>query len=245
MKCPGQDMRHWKPGDIFDISCPQCGKRIEFFKDEVRRRCKSCGAQVTNPRIDFGCAEWCAYAEQCVGNLPVELKGKKRESLKQRIALEMRRVFGRDSKRINHANEVVRFAEEILKGEGGDPAVVIAASYLHDIGIREAERKYNSTAGKYQERESPPIARNILERLNADRDMIDEVCDLIARHHSPGQIQTLNFQILWEADSLVNLEDASERDLDQIKEMVQATFKTSTGKRLANALLLDKLDKSS
>jgi HD superfamily phosphodiesterase len=238
-------MRHWKPGDIFDVSCPRCRKKIEFFKDEVRRRCKSCGAQVTNPKIDFGCAEWCAYAEQCVGNLPVELKGKKRESLKQRIALEMRRVFGRDSKRINHANEVVRFAEEILKDEGGDPAVVIAASYLHDIGIQEAERKYNSTAGKYQEREGTLIARNILERLGTDRDMIDEVCDLITRHHSPGQIQTLNFQILWEADSLVNLDDATERDLDQIKEMVQATFKTSTGKRLAKALLLDKLDKSS
>jgi HD superfamily phosphodiesterase len=175
----------------------------------------------------------------------VELKEKKRESLKQRIASEMRRVFGRDSKRINHANRVVRFAEEILKDEGGDPAVVIAASYLHDIGIHEAERKYNSTAGKYQERESLPIARKILENLGTDRDMIDEVCDLIAYHHSPGQIQTLNFQILWEADTLVNLEDATEGELDQIKQAIEATFKTSTGKRLARALLLDELDKSS
>ena len=245
MKCPGQDMRHWKPGDIFDIPCPQCGKKIEFFKDEVRRRCKSCGAQITNPKIDFGCAEWCAYAEQCVPNLSAELKQKKGESLKQRIASEMRRVFGGDSKRINHANKVVRFAEEILRGERGDPAVVIAASYLHDIGIHEAETKYNSTAGKYQEREGPPIARNILERLEVDRDMTDEVCDLIAHHHSPGQIQTLNFQILWEADTLVNLEDATEGELDQIKELIEATFKTSTGKRLAKELLIDKLDKSS
>jgi HD superfamily phosphodiesterase len=232
-------MRHWKPGDIFDISCPQCGKKIEFFKDEVRRRCKSCGAQVTNPKIDFGCAEWCAYAEQCMGTLPGELKEKKRETLKQRIASEMRRVFGGDSKRINHANKVVKFAEEILRDEGGNPAVVIAASYLHDIGIHEAERKYNSTAEKYQERKGPPIARNILERLGTNRDMTDEVCDLIAHHHSPGQVQTLNFQILWEADTLVNLEEATEGELDQIKQAIEATFKTSTGKRLARALLLD------
>jgi len=34
MKCPGQDMRFWKPGDIFDTQCPKCGRRIEFFKDE-------------------------------------------------------------------------------------------------------------------------------------------------------------------------------------------------------------------
>ena len=245
MKCPGQDLRYWKPGDIFDVSCPKCGNKIEFFRDDVRRRCKSCGVQVTNPKIDFGCGDWCAYAEQCVGNLPVELKEKRRKFLKERIALEMGKVSGKDRKRINHANGVVRFAEEILKGEGGDPTVVIAASYLHDIGIHEAERKYNSTAGDYQEREEPPIARNILERLGVNREITDEVCDLIAHHHSPGHIQTLNFRILWEADSLVNLQEAADKEPDQIKKMVEGTFKTSTGKRLAKALLLDKLNNHS
>ncbi|MFX1555119.1 MAG: HD domain-containing protein, partial [Promethearchaeota archaeon] len=82
--------------------------------------------------------------------------------MRDRIAAEMRRIFGRDQKRINHANRVVQLAEEILKVEGGDPAVVIAASYLHDIGIHEAEKKYNSPAGHYQEIEGPPIARSIL-----------------------------------------------------------------------------------
>ena len=147
MKCPGQERRHWKPEDIFDVFCPRCGKKIEFFKDDVRRWCKSCGAQVNNPRIDFGCVEWCTYAEQCVGNLPGQVNEKRRGFFRDRIASEMRKVFGNDRKRINHANRVVRFAEEILHGEGGDPTVVITASYLHDIGIREAERKYNSTAG--------------------------------------------------------------------------------------------------
>jgi len=170
---------------------------------------------------------------------------KREEFLKERIASEMRKVFGKDRKRINHAKRVVQFAEEILKGEGGDPAVIIAASYLHDIGIHEAEGKYNSAAGDYQEREGPPIARNILERLGADRNMIDEVCDLIAHHHSPGRIRTLNFKILWEADSLVNLDQAADKELDQIKEVIEITFKTSAGKGLAKALLLDKLDNAS
>jgi hypothetical protein len=244
MKCPGQDLRYWKPGDIFDVSCPQCGKKIEFFKDDVRRRCKSCGAQVTNPRIDFGCAEWCAYAEQCMGKLPTELKEKRGEFLKDRIASEMRRVFGKDSKRIDHAKKVVRFAEEMVKGEDGDPAVVIAASYLHDIGIHEAERKYKSAAGNYQKREGPPIARAILESLGANRAMIDEVCNLIAHHHSPGHIQTRNFQILWEADCLANLEEATDGELGRMRGLIEVTFKTSMGKRLAKALLFDKLGDS-
>ncbi|MFH1438554.1 MAG: hypothetical protein ABIJ56_22790 [Pseudomonadota bacterium] len=67
MKCPGQDTRYWKPGDIFSVECPNCGAAIEYFKDEVRRRCKSCKKIVPNPKINLGCVEWCEYAEQCVG----------------------------------------------------------------------------------------------------------------------------------------------------------------------------------
>jgi hypothetical protein len=29
MKCPGQDMREWKPGDIFEIICP-CAVRARW-----------------------------------------------------------------------------------------------------------------------------------------------------------------------------------------------------------------------
>ena len=57
MKCPGTDMKFWKPGDIFDIDCPKCGKRVEFFKDEVKSKW-SCGHIIVNPKIDFACAEW-------------------------------------------------------------------------------------------------------------------------------------------------------------------------------------------
>ena len=69
MKCPGQDMRYWKPGDIFDASCPKCGSMVEFFKDEVRRKCR-CGHLMTNPKLNLGCAEWCPHAEQCTGAVP-------------------------------------------------------------------------------------------------------------------------------------------------------------------------------
>ncbi len=68
MKCPGQDMRNWKPGDIFDVECPQCGNAVEFFKDEGTRRCGQCGNKVVNPRMDPGCAGHCEFAAQCLGD---------------------------------------------------------------------------------------------------------------------------------------------------------------------------------
>jgi len=73
MKCPGQDMRYWKPGDIYEIACPNCGRPVEFFKDETTRRCKGCGEKVANPKMDFGCAAYCQYAAACLGEIGPEL----------------------------------------------------------------------------------------------------------------------------------------------------------------------------
>jgi len=67
LRCPGQDQRFWKPDDIFDVKCPGCGQTVEFFKDEPKLKCRECGQTVINPKIDLGCAQWCRYAEQCLG----------------------------------------------------------------------------------------------------------------------------------------------------------------------------------
>jgi len=67
LRCPGQDQRFWKPDDIFEVACPGCGCSVEFFKDEPQMKCRRCGRRVLNPRIDFGCAEWCKHGEHCLG----------------------------------------------------------------------------------------------------------------------------------------------------------------------------------
>jgi hypothetical protein len=185
MKCPGQDSRYWEPGAIFEAKCPECGNDVEFFKDESTRKCKKCGHKFVNPKMDFGCASYCKFAEQCLGDLPPELMAQRDDLLKDRVALEMKRYFNKDFKRISHATKVARYAEQIVKDERGNPAVVLSTAYLHDIGIKEAERKYNSTAARYQEEEGPPIAREILMRLGAREELIDEVCDIIGHHHHP------------------------------------------------------------
>jgi putative nucleotidyltransferase with HDIG domain len=242
MKCPGQDMRFWKAGDIFDTPCPKCGRRVEFFKDEVRRKCR-CGHEIVNPKLDFGCAQWCPYAEQCVGTVPEEVKerqkAEEKDLLRERIALEMKKYFGADFKRVQHAVKVARFAEQILKMEGGNPLVVMGAAYLHDIGIHEADRKYGSHSGHYQETEGPAIAREILERLNVSKQMIDEICDIIGHHHSPREEETLHFQILYEADALVNIgEEGISKDRKKVEESIRKVFKTVTGRRLAEEIYL-------
>ena len=148
MKCPGQDSRYWKPGAIFEARCPTCGNKVEFFKDDTTRICKQCGHRFLNPNMDFGCAAYCAYAEQCIGNLPPELIAQKENLLKDRVALEMKRFFNRDFKRIGHAIRVAKYAEQIGREEQGNLAVILPAAYLYDIGEEEAQGQPESTPGR-------------------------------------------------------------------------------------------------
>jgi len=239
MKCPGQDSRYWKPDAIFSVPCPICDKPVEFFRDEATRRCKNCGHKMVNPKMDFGCAAYCKFAEQCLGELPPELIAQKKDLLKDRVAIEMKHYFKQDFKRIGHATKVARYAEQIVKEEKGDVAVALSAAYLHDIGIREAEKKYQSAAAEYQEKEGPPIAREILSRLEAGLGLIEEVCDIIGHHHHPRPDETVNFKAVYDADLIVNLgenQQEAQINADKLRAMIAETFLTETGRALAQKI---------
>lgn len=240
MKCPGQDSRYWKPDAVFEVPCPECQKTVEFFKDDTSRKCNHCGHRFANPNMDFGCAAYCQFAEQCIGTLPPELVAQQQDLLKDRVALEMKRYFKADFKRIGHAAKVARYAERIGMMEGGNLAVILVASYLHDIGIHEAERKHGSTAPEFQEVEGPSVARSILEKLGAKAELIEEVCEIIARHHHPKDEETVNFKVLYDADRIVNLEERQSKDAltpEQLQQMLENSFLTNTGRMEAEKAL--------
>ena len=242
MKCPGQDSRYWKMDAIFDAKCPKCNANVEFFKDDTTRRCGKCGHKFLNPGMDFGCAAYCEFAEDCIGNLPPELLAQKENLLKDRVAVEMKKYFRKDFKRIGHASKVARYAEIIGKNEGGNLAVIIPAAYLHDIGIKEAERKHKSTTARYQEEEGPPIAKEILKGVGAKEELIEEVCDIVGHHHHPKDDDNINFKSLYDADLIVNLEDKQKEKtfepekMDGIKDK---SFLTKSGSELARDVLMN------
>jgi HD superfamily phosphodiesterase len=236
MKCPGQDQRFWKPEDIFEENCPKCGHSIEFWKDEPRMKCPSCKAEVINPKIDLGCAEWCQYAEQCLG----VVLDKNDSILCDKLIAEMKEVFQSDTKRIEHALAVLDYAEQIRAVEGGDPLVVKAAAILHDIGIQEAERKHGSSAGKYQEQEGPVIAELILRNFEIDAEKIEHIVKIIANHHSDKDLDTTEFRVVWDADRIVNLdEEHGDLDKENLGRIVERVFKTDKGIELARLLLFE------
>ena len=107
-------------------------------------------------------------------------------TIRQKLLNKLEGYFGNDSKRINHAKRVMRFAEKLLKKEEGDWHVVLPASILHDRGIKEAERKYGSSAGYYQEKERPSLAKEILLKMGLKKEDIDKVYQIIVHHHAPA-----------------------------------------------------------
>jgi HD superfamily phosphodiesterase len=214
---------------------------VEFFKDDTARKCGKCGHRFANPKMDFGCASYCQFAEECVGDLPPEAVAQREDLLKDRIAIEMKRYFRTDFKRIGHATRVARHAEKIGKKELGNLSVILGASYLHDIGIHEAERKHGSTKAKYQEKEGPDIARSIMIKLGAKEELIEEVCDIIGHHHHPRTEETANFKVVYDSDLIANLEEKHKEspiDKDRLAQIIDKSFLTESGREEARDALL-------
>jgi len=241
MRCPGQDMQYWKPGAIFEATCPECGTQVEFFKDDTARKCGKCGHRFVNPQMDFGCAAYCPYAEQCLGTLPEGLAAQKENLLKDRVAVEMKRYYRNDFKRIGRTGRVARYAERIGKAEKGNLAVILSAAYLHDIGSVAAERTHGSGAPEPEEGQGPAAAREILAKLGAREELIDEVCDIIARHGRLRSGESVNFKVVYDAGVLENLDEENKNgalDAGQLAERIEHSFLTAAGRQTARETLL-------
>lgn len=237
--CPGSQKFKQPQPEI--IKCPSCSGEIEIWSDEIQTTCPNCKNKFVRQQ-SVSCLEWCKYARECVGdNAYNNYMQNRKVTMKEKLIKELEEYFGSDIKRVNHAKKVMGFTEELLVQEKADWHIVIPASILHDVGIKVAEQKYGSSAGNLQEKEGPAIARKILLKIGLKKEEIDEICGIIANHHSPGKINTMNFKVLYDADWLVNLrEDVGVSDKLKISEIINKVFLTEAGKQLAKEVYINK-----
>jgi uncharacterized protein len=161
-----------------------------------------------------------------------------------RLIQKMVVYYTGDPKRIQHFIKVHSFASLIGKSEkldGNMQFILETAAIVHDIGIKAAEMKYQSANGKNQESEGPPIAEKMLTELCYPPNVIERVCYLVGHHHTYNKIDGLDYQILVEADFLVNMYE-DEMEADAIHSVLHKIFRTETGIRLCkNMFALDNL----
>jgi CRISPR/Cas system-associated endonuclease Cas3-HD len=161
--------------------------------------------------------------------------------MKNEVIKKMIEYFQTDVRRINHTLKVLDFAQIISYDQSLDKKtkeIIIYVAILHDIGIKKAEKKYNSSRGRYQEIEGPSIAREMLSDLNISQEIIDRACYIIGNHHSYTKINNIDFQIIVEADMIVNIfeDNMGKKAIENIKENV---FKTEAGKKLISTMYLN------
>lgn len=160
--------------------------------------------------------------------------------MEAKILKKMAEYFARDTKMINHTLKVYGFAVLIAGGEKiseEDSRVARIAAILHDIGIHEAERRHGSPAGKYQELEGPAVAEDLLKEIALEEGALARILHLVGNHHSYSKIDGIDFQILVEADFLVNIFEEG-MDRDAILKIQKNIFRTETGSGLLAGMYL-------
>lgn len=143
-----------------------------------------------------------------------------------------------DPARIQHFIKVHSFAKLIGEEEHLDEKLLYileAAAYVHDIGIRPAEAKFGRCDGKLQEQEGPAEAEKMLKSLGFEQDVIERVSYLVGHHHTYTDIDGMDYQILVEADFLVNiLEDGLAKEA--ALQAYHNIFKTESGKNICQEM---------
>jgi HD superfamily phosphodiesterase len=147
-----------------------------------------------------------------------------------------------DAKRIQHFAKVHSFAKLIAMAEKVEENTLFiteAAAYVHDIGIHPAEKKYGYQNGKLQEQEGPPEAERMMRALGFSEDVIERVCYLVGHHHTYNNIDGIDYQILVEADFLVNMFEDEESE-EAVRKVRKKIFKTKTGLKILDEMFLKK-----
>ncbi len=242
MKCPGQDTQYWSEDAIFETECPECGHPMEFFKDDATRRCGGCKKKIVNPKMDFGCAAYCKFAEQCLGTLPEEFVAQREDLFKDRVAVEMKKYLGTDFKRIGHAAKVANYAEKIGKKERANLPVILCAAYLYDIGVKNALEKYDSIDPEYLDKESPEVAKELMEKLGAKEELINEVMEIVGHHTRPEKNDDISRKILHDADKLTHMAACEKKNgvgKEAFQTKIDKIFLTASGTELAKQVLIE------
>lgn len=139
---------------------------------------------------------------------------------------------------INHFMKVYAYAKLIGENEKLDSEtqeLLEVAAVVHDIACPLCREKYGNTNGKYQEEEGAILVEKFLEDSGYSKEFINRIVFLVGHHHTFTDIDGKDYQILIEADYIVNADESnySEKNIENALEHI---FKTNTGIQLLKSM---------
>lgn len=156
------------------------------------------------------------------------------------LILEMINFDAGEPELIQHFIKVHEFAKLIGSMENissDNMEILKVATIVHDIGIKVCMGKYGKCDGKLQEQEGPIYAEELLNRLEFKQEVIERVSYLVAHHHTYSNIDGIDYQILVEADFLVNLYE-NQNNKETIQNSFNKIFKTESGRNLCSQMFM-------
>ncbi len=232
VQCPGQDSRFMEPTDVTEVACPGCGASVEFWPDELVRKCPGCGRRTANPEASMGCLQWCKHADRCLQ----EVWGPSgsqylREELIQRLEAQA----GASEHLLDHTRRVLELAERIGRSIGANPAVLVPAAILHDVGRAVEEHE---GAGDH-ENEGARRSEEILADEGMPPVACRKVAELVEHHHDRDHMgRTPSGAALFDADLIVNLGENRPQGWEQ---KLSREALTGVGRTLGRKCLSDGL----
>lgn len=159
------------------------------------------------------------------------------------ITLKMVDFYKGNREDIRHFIKVHAFARTIGMAERLDKRTqdtLEVAAIVHDIACPICREKYGDTNGDHQEAESEALLCPFLEEFNLPKEMEERVIFIVTHHHTYVNVEGRDWQILLEADYLVNA-DESEKYMKGFDGFREKVFKTATGKRLLASMYPEKM----
>ena len=157
------------------------------------------------------------------------------------IALIMEKMIERDKGElhdIEHFTHVWTYARTIGILECLDELsqyILEVSAITHDIACPLCRIKYGSTAAKYQETEGFMMVADFLKELDMPEEIISRIKYLVGHHHTYSLIDGTDFQILVEADYIVNTMEKQYPE-ENIRRFMESVMKTRTGKKVLGSV---------
>lgn len=141
---------------------------------------------------------------------------------------------------VEHFLKVHAYAALIGRLQGLDErtqTTLEIAAIVHDIACPLCRAKYGAAYGDKQEIESEALLRPFLEEFALESDILERVVYLVCHHHTTEGVNGEDYQILLEADFLVN---ASEQGLrcEAVAQFKERVARTDAAKALFDSIYL-------
>ena len=191
------------------------------FKDESSAKCTGCDHRFRNPKVDLKCAEWCAYAKECLGFAVPSVKSANlgEGALASRLIQVVKEEFAHDQTRITRALMAFQHAKELASAEAADPRVVMAAVLLLEVGTPNSEQDKSAGQPKAPGAAALTQPGGILDEVGVKGPAAKQICQTIEACRGAEKLDTIESRVVADSYALTDLSarqsDAPVADIDE------------------------------